>query len=184
MKRVVDKAVNPKPIKSIIIRYALIFLLSLGGLYLFYKIFTPLTLYPAYFALNRLFDATLHSGSLIFFKSYFIELIPACIAGAAYFLLTALNLTTPMSLKTRVKSLSFILLSFLVLNILRIVIFASLALSGFQYFDLAHKLSWYFGSTFLVVAIWLINIRIFKIKAIPVYSDAKAVISLIEKKKK
>lgn len=171
-------------IKNIAVRYLLIFLLSLGNLSLFYLIFTPLTLYPSYFVLKLLYGASLVYPNIIKFQSFTAELIPACIAGAAYFLLVALNLTTPMNKKTRIKSLAFIILSFLLLNMIRIILFAYLAISGFQSFDLVHKLTWYFGSTILVVIIWLVNVYMFKIKSIPVYSDAREIIKSIEKNKR
>lgn len=163
-------------IVSISVRYLIILVVSFGGLYLFYTIFTPLTVYPSFFILKVLYGAKLLPDNTIFFRGYYAQIIPACVAGSAYFLLTALNLTTPMKLKTRVKSLLFLLTSFLAANVARIIIFAYLALAGFQYFDIAHKLTWYVGSTFLVAGVWLFAVYLFKIRAIPVYSDARGVI--------
>ena len=60
---------------------------------------------------------------------------------------------------------------FLIVNIGRIVLFSELAVRGFQYFDLAHSASWYVGSTLLVVIIWFVNVKLFNIKKIPVYTD-------------
>ena len=66
-----------------------------------------------------------------------------------------------------------IFLIFLGINILRILIFSILLVSGFQYFDVAHQASWYLGSTLLVIVVWFANVKIFNIKSIPVYTDIK-----------
>lgn len=190
-------------LKSISLRYFLLLILGLGNLFIFYLIFTPLTVYPVYFFVNLFHDATLLSGThtyaceitsnsflepiacmntTIFFKDYFASIIPACIAGSAYYLLLILNLTTPMSSKTRIKSIFFILGLFLLLNIGRIFTFAMLFVGSFQIFDLAHTASWYFGSTILVALIWFSNVIIFKIRTIPIYTDIKQIIANIRNK--
>ena len=61
----------------------------------------------------------------------------------------------------------------LVMNILRIVLLIFLFIYGFAYFDAAHKFFWYFMSTLFVVVIWFAEVRMFKIKEIPFYSDLK-----------
>ena len=112
-----------------------------------------------------------------------IDLIPACIAGAAYYLLLILNLTTPMKLNKRLRSMLFLFATFLILNIIRIVIFSVLLANGYSYFDLAHKITWYFTSTALVVLIWFSNVKLFKIKQIPVYTDFKIIYKKIRGKR-
>ncbi len=134
-----------KSLFSITLRYFLLLILGLGNLFIFYLIFTPLTVYPVFWLIVSSNQATLLQGTYtsvcellegtfleslacinttIFFKDYFASIIPACIAGSAYYLLLILNLSTPMGLKTRIKSLSFILILFLILNIARIFAFA------------------------------------------------------------
>ena len=133
-----------KSLFSITLRYFLLLILGLGNLFIFYLIFTPLTVYPVFWLIGSSNQATLLQGTYtsvcellegtfleslacmnttIFFKDYFASIIPACIAGSAYYLLLILNLSTPMGLKTRIKSLSFILILFLILNIARIFLF-------------------------------------------------------------
>jgi len=158
---------------DILIRYSILIILAIPNFWLFYLIFTPLTLYPVYFLLNIFFSASL-TGTTILINNFPIELIPACIAGAAYYLLLILNLSVPnIKLKKRIKMilLSFSLLLFL--NILRIFSLSLIFLSGNSLFDAAHKLFWYLGSTVFVVGIWFIEVKIFKIKKIPIYSDIK-----------
>ena len=167
---------NLKELFSLISRYIILLLISYPNLYLIYLIFTPATVYPLVWILSKInASTTLLEGNVLFFGGSYINIISACIAGAAYFLLLILNLTTPMNLLKRIKSLLFILLVFLALNISRIIIFALLSLKGFQYFDIAHELTWYFGSTILVVFVWFANVWIFKIRAIPIYTDMRKI---------
>jgi exosortase/archaeosortase family protein len=164
---------NRKEVIGLILRYLTLVILAIPNLYLFYKIFTPATVYPVFYALKYLYNATLLPGNVVFFKGYYANIIPACIAGAAYYLLLILNLTTPMPVKKRIKSIVFLLLAFLFINIGRIILFATLFSTGYKYFDLTHMLTWYIGSTFLVLAIWFSSTAIFKIKEIPIYSDLR-----------
>ncbi len=166
---------NKKEVTALLFRYLILLIIAIPNLYIFYKIFTPLTVYPVYFILNSLYNAILLEGNTIFFKGYYAAIVPACIAGAAYYLLLILNLTTPMKLKKRIKSLIFIITIFLILNIIRIIVFASLFSIGYKYFDLTHKLTWYIGSTILVVFIWFSNVWLFKIKEIPIYTEFKSI---------
>jgi hypothetical protein len=169
--------------KSILMfaRYVLLLILAFGNLFIFYKLFTPLTVKLSFFILSLIYPSATIVQSTITFSGTIISLIPACIAGSAYYLLVILNLTTPMGFKTRLKSLVFLILTFCLVNVLRIVVFSTLAPNRFQYFNITHLLFWYVGSTILLVTIWFINVKIFKIKGIPVYSDIKHIISSIRK---
>ena len=156
---------------SLIIRYLLILLIALPNLYIFYAIFTPLTIYPLYFILKIFFDVSL-SEATILLNGFQIQIIKACIAGSAYYLLFALNLSTPnINIKQRIKMLCFSFLSLLVLNVIRIFSMILLLFYGASFFDATHKFFWYFVSTMLVVLIWFAGVRFFKIRQIPVYSD-------------
>jgi exosortase/archaeosortase family protein len=176
---------NSKEIRDLVFRYSILLLLGISNLALFYKVFTPLTVHPVAWILKLFYGGYLLEGTtIIFFNGIYAEIIPACIAGAAYYLLLMLNLTTPMDRKQRIKSIFLLIFFFLILNIGRILIFAMLFSVGFRYFDLAHSLTWVIGSTIMVVALWFVSVWIFKIKGIPVYSDAKNIISNIKKTKK
>jgi exosortase/archaeosortase family protein len=158
---------------SILIRYSILIITAIPNFWIFYFIFTPLTLYPVYFLLNIFFSASL-TGTTIFINNLPIELIPACIAGAAYYLLLILNLSVPsIKLKKRIKMILFSFTFLLALNILRIFSLSLILLSGNSLFDITHKLFWYLGSTVFVVGIWFIEVKLFKIKNIPIYSDIK-----------
>lgn len=159
---------------GLIARYLVLVVLGIFSLKLFYAVFSPLTIYPVFWVI-KLFEggALLIGGNLISFSEFYARIIPACIAGAAYYLLLILNLSTPMDVKTRIKSIIFLVFVFLIVNIIRILVFAGLLTSGYAYFDLTHKFVWYFGSTLLVVLLWFVNVWLFKIKDIPIYSDLK-----------
>ncbi len=156
------------------------FLLGTSGI--FYTIFTPLTIKPVFFILNYMYGAIMVESDVIFFKGYFANIIPACIAGAAYFFLLILNMTTPMPMKKRIKSMLFLWISFLLLNILRIVLFSILVFRGYKYFDFAHIGTWYFGSTIMIVLLWFVNIKIFNIVNVPAYTDVSYLFGLSRRK--
>ncbi|MBX4212326.1 pacearchaeosortase [Candidatus Pacearchaeota archaeon] len=165
-------------------RYLILLIFALFNLYIIYLVFTPLTLILVSGGLNAFYTATLIKGtSTIFVSGDYIELIPACIAGAAYYLLLVLNLSTPMKAKTRAYSLAFLIISFLFLNVIRIVVFTHLSLIGYKYFDTTHELFWYFGSTILLLLLWFANVFLFRITQIPIYSDVFNIIKDIRSKK-
>ncbi|MBS3083518.1 pacearchaeosortase [Candidatus Pacearchaeota archaeon] len=192
---------------SLVLRYLLLLILGLGNLFIFYLIFTPLTIYSVFGLISRFYDVVILIGNptqacdiainflpflksiacmntTIFFKGYFASIIPACIAGSAYYLLLILNLSTPMSKKQRIKSILFLMSSFLFLNILRIFGFALLyANKGLELFNIAHIAFWYFGSTILIILLWFTNVMLFNIKNIPIYTDFKMILNQIRGKK-
>ena len=166
-------------IKGLITRYLILLLLGLGNLFIIYLIFTPLTIYPVYWILDLFYKVIFNPFSKnIFIGNYQIELIKACIAGAAYYLLLILNLSTKMNLKKRIYSLVYSMLSLFFLNILRIVILSVLFVNNFLFFNFTHKVFWYGLSIVFVVAIWFSEVYFFKIKDIPVYSDFKNLLQL------
>ena len=167
---------NLKRFFGLILRYIVLLVIAFPDLSLIYTFFTPLTIKPVVFLLSYIDSSTiLASESLIMLSGTSIEIIPACIGGAAYFLLLTLNFTTPMHVEKRIKSIIFTIVSFLLLNVLRIVLFAQLHISGTPYFDLAHQFTWYFGSTIMVVLIWFFNVWLFNITAIPIYTDVREI---------
>ncbi len=168
---------------NIIIRYIILILVSLPNLYLFYLIFTPLTIYPVYFLLNLFWKVSLQSN-IFFISNFSIEVIGACIAGSAYYLLLILNLSTPkIDIKKRLRMILFAFSSLLVLNILRIFLLVSLLLICPSLFNITHKLFWYLISIIFVIGIWFTEVKIFRIKQIPIYSDIKSLIKQINKSK-
>lgn len=176
---------NKSNLFLILFRYIIALFLGVFALDLIYYIFTPFTVYPSYIIL-KLFYSSLElvtNSSTFILSNHAVRLVDACIAGSAYLLLFLLNLITPMSLKTRLKSIIFVSFTFLLFNVLRIVLFSTLYFSDFSYFDLYHRYVWYLGSTLLVVLIWFLAIKLFKIKAVPGYSDIIYIFSKVKSKK-
>jgi exosortase/archaeosortase family protein len=162
-----------KDVFGIFLRYILILASSLSNFFIFYFIFSPLTIYPVYWILNIFFNASLQ-GSTILINGLPIELIDACIAGSAYFLLFALNLSLPKArLSKRINMVLFAFAAFLIINVLRIFFLSLLYLSGSSWFDFTHKIFWYAISIIFVVLIWFAEVKLFKVKKIPFYSDIK-----------
>lgn len=168
-----------------LLRYVFVLAIGFFGLKYIYVAFTPLTGYPVYYTLQLFYSQVTYNVDkvmVIIGSRDAIQLVEACIGGSAYFFLLALNFTTPMPTKTRIKSILFLVLGFLAINIIRIDIFSALFVNRFQYFDLTHVFFWYIGSTVLVVLLWFLNTRIFKIKEIPVYTDIKGIIEILRKR--
>lgn len=160
-------------ILDIVSRYLILILISIPNLWFFYFVFTPLTIYPVYFFINFFFDASL-IGNIILINKVPIEIIEACIAGSAYYLLLILNLSTPkINLKKRITMILISFVSLLVLNIIRISLLIFIFFYGYSFFDITHQLFWYFMSILFVVVIWFAEVKYFKIKEIPFYSDIK-----------
>ncbi|GAF92595.1 unnamed protein product, partial [marine sediment metagenome] len=105
-----------KQFTDILIRYIILLIIALPNLWLFYFVFTPLTIYPVYFLLNLFFDSSLIGNVVLVEDCFPIELIGACIAGSAYYLLLILNLSTP-KIKFQ-KRVNMIFLSFIFLLII------------------------------------------------------------------
>jgi exosortase/archaeosortase family protein len=167
---------------DIVLRYLLIFLLGLGNLYLFYFIFTPITINLLYFILNIFTEATLINNSLLV-KSVSFEIVSACVGGFAYYLLFILIFSTrEIKLLKRIKILLILYGLLFFFNIARILFMVYIY--GFVYFDTIHWFFWYFISTFFVFMLWVIAVSLFKIKNIPIYSDLTSILSSFRIKKK
>ena len=163
-----------KTLTDIFLRYLIMVLVAIPGLWIFYTIFTPLTVYPTYFLLNLFFDASL-SGIIITVSNLFpIEIVEACVAGSAYYLLLILNLSTPnIKIKKRLIIILESFLALLIINLLRIFFLSTLYISGSGIFDVTHKIFWYLANMIFIVGIWFFMVRSFKLKETPFYSDIK-----------
>lgn len=160
-------------ILDIFVRYILLILVALPNLYLFYFIFTFITTYSVYFLLDLFYESSM-TGNIIHLGNFHIKLIGACIGGSAYYLLLILNLSTPkIKFQKRIKMILIAFASFFVINVIRIFLLSLLFLSGSAWFNLTHELFWYAGSVIFIVGIWFWEVKHYKIKEIPFYSDLK-----------
>jgi exosortase/archaeosortase family protein len=157
-----------------LIRYGLLIIVAIPNFWLFYLIFTPLTVGVTNFFLNMFYGTVLLENSIKITADLSIEIIEACVAGSAYYLLFILNLSLrKLDLKKRVKMILSSFIALFLVNTLRIIIFSVLAVEKVSWFDFAHKLFWYIGSIVLVILIWFAEVKFFKIKQIPFVEDIK-----------
>lgn len=163
-------------------RYFLLLLAGMGNLYIFYKILTPITVRSAG-AIISLFTRTTVIENMIFAKGVIIEIVPSCVAGAAFYLLFLLIFSTAeVKPKKRFMAIMTATAILFLLNITRIT-FLTLIVDK-AYFPITHWVLWNLASTIFVVAIWFFIVKIYQIKQIPVYSDIKYLASLIKPQKK
>jgi exosortase/archaeosortase family protein len=171
-----------KVVISLIWRYILIILLGLGNLWVFYTLFKPLTVGLTATILSIFSQTSMLSGKILF-DGILIEIIPACVAGSAYYLLTILLFSTPnIKLARRGLILVSTFLAFFIFNVLRLVILALINKS--IYFETIHLIFWYALSTLFVVIIWVLSVKYFKIKDTPIYTDVKTLLKLSKKPSK
>lgn len=118
---------------EIIFRYAILILAGFLSVQIFYFLFTSFTIYPTYFLLKLFFNASLTYNTILI-NSLPIEIIGACVAGSAYYLLLILNLSTlKIELRKRITMLLFSFLLFLIINILRIFFLSILYVNGVSF---------------------------------------------------
>lgn len=168
--------------QSIALRYVMILTLGINNFYIISKIITPLTIHITRTTLN-IFTPTTLTQNIIQTQTTTIQLIPACIAISAYYLLIFLLLATPnIQIKTRIYTILTATLSLLILNTTRILIL--IPLTQTQSFATIHWATWHIFSTTLVAAIYITTIKLYKIKSTPIYSDLKYLKSQIKKPKR
>jgi exosortase/archaeosortase family protein len=174
-----------KRLKDILLRYLIMIVVAIPELWIFYAIFTPLTVYPTYLFLSLFFDVSI-SGNIIGITNLApIEIVDACVAGSAYYLLFILNMATPkISRKNRLKIIGVSFLALLILNLLRLFILSFLHASGSGLFYVTHQIFWYSANLVFVAGIWFFMVRKYKLKEIPFYSDVKYILNLKKKAKK
>jgi exosortase/archaeosortase family protein len=173
-----------KKVVGIFLRYFFILFLGAGNLYIFYKILTPLTVFSVSRAIS-LFTKVIVAGNFIYLEDFSVELIRACVAGSAFFLMFILVFSTA---DIKPKKRAFALLTSLVMlflfNFLRIIFLIFIYSPSSNYFSAIHWILWNFVSVFFVVGIWFFVVKIYKIDSIPVYSDIKYLLSFSKKRKK
>jgi len=169
--------------KDLALRIALA--LALGIFYqAYYVIFKPLTLNISYFFLKIMDGSAVLSGNKILTATHTLTFIDACVAAAAYLLLSMLILTTKdIAWKKRAKMFIYGSLLILLFNIARIeFLFIALFRMDYSTYTALHLFIWKFLSTIYVFGVWVFLIRKFKVKAIPVYSDFAHILNLAKKK--
>jgi exosortase/archaeosortase family protein len=166
-----------KKIIGLFARYISLILIGLGNLYVIYAILIPLTINTLNIILS-FFTSPIIINNIIHLKTISIEIVPACVAGSAFYLILILILSTAdIKPETRTKAIITAIVTLFILNIIRILILIPIADTA--YFETAHWVFWHIISTIFVIAVWFSVIKIHKIRSIPVYSDIKYIKSLI-----
>ncbi|MFH0797998.1 MAG: pacearchaeosortase [Candidatus Woesearchaeota archaeon] len=163
----------------------IILALALGTYYqVYYMIFKPLTLNMSYFFLKMMDGSAALFEDKIITATHTLTFIDACVAAAAYLLLSMLILTTKdITWKKRLKMFVYGSILILVFNIARIeLLFFALFRLDYSTYSALHLFIWKFLSTIYVFGVWVFLIRMFKIKTIPVYSDFVHILNLVKKK--
>ncbi|MFH1521781.1 MAG: pacearchaeosortase [archaeon] len=172
-----------KKIYGLFARYFAILLVGMGNLYIIYKLLTPLTIYTLN-AIVSIFTTTTLADNIIYLNSCTqIEIVPACVAGAAFYLLFFLVLSSAdVKPEMRAKAVLTAFVMFFALNLVRILIL--IPMIDTSYFATVHWIFWHIISTIFVVGVWFSVVKIYKIKSIPIYSDLKYIKSLMNPVKK
>ena len=173
-------------LKGMLVRYILLVLACVPFMQqLASSIITKTTIHAVYSILSIFYSNTalLASNTLFFGNGWYLTLIVACTAPAAYGLLFILHMLTPLPKRQQWKALLFSLVVFFCLNLIRIFIFTTLYVKGSNYFELGHQMVWYFGSTLLLVVIWFATVYRYDIQTLPVYTDIHTLITAIRKKR-
>lgn len=128
----------------------------------------------------------IYSAKTILVNGGSLQFVDACVANSAYYLLTLLILTTKdIGFKKSVKMFLFGSLLIYLMNIFRITLLILIVLNmGLDWFNVIHMTFWYVVSTVYVVLVWIFLIKMYNVKNIPIYSDAKHLIGYIKGKKK
>ncbi|MDD4877767.1 MAG: pacearchaeosortase [Candidatus Nanoarchaeia archaeon] len=149
---------------------------------LIYGIIAVFTLHFSYFFFSIFVPSALIGNKIATLTTTF-EFIPACVAVSAYILLALLVfLTKGISWNERLQMIVYGWLAILAFNLLRIEILLLTFFSLETAYDTLHLFVWKFMSTVFVVLLWLGLARLYKVKAIPVFSDIKALAGMIRKK--
>lgn len=161
---------------KLVIRVLIAIILSLSAK-LVYLVLAPITLYSSYF-ITKIFFPVVIKDNTFFLNNLTLEFVPACVAVAAYLLLSLLILLTK-DIKAKTLVYLFVLGFFLILlaNLIRIEIMVFVLVKyGNDLFATLDLIFWKVLSTVYIVLVWIFLTKLFKIKTIPVYSDVKYLI--------
>lgn len=170
-----------KKLISLFFRYFLLVLVgfNLGIISFFIE---PFTTHLLNSLLQIFFDFSFENSSIVF-GSYELFLIESCFAISAFYLFLVLLLSTPnINLRRRFVFFLSGTLVLALLNAFRIFFLIFILINYASLFSFTHFLFWNLISTILVVGIWFAEVKIFKIRDIPFYTDLKYIYELKKRK--
>ena len=159
----------------LVLRYLSAILLLIFSDFL-YKALQPLTFYSVYYLTSLFADARLLSSTELIVGTQTLEFVPACAAVLAYILLYILILfTRGISFRLGLKIALIGSVVILVVNVFRIEMLMYVLLRhGKDYFQTLHLLVWKVFSSLFVALLWILFVRKYKIKGIPIYDELKS----------
>lgn len=169
-------------VKILVVRYGLALYLSLN-VEVLYSLFSGPTLNLTFAILNLFYDATLN-GEVISVAGHTLRFIPACVAAAAYLLLSILILLTKdLDFWMIVKLFLAGSLLIFAMNIIRLEMLMFVLLEfGKDYFDTLHLFFWKIVASVYVALVWVFLVYRFRIKEVPLYSDLRFLVNRIKEK--
>lgn len=160
---------------------------------IYYVIFSPLTFYATYLLLHLAGSPVIIEDGALFTEGVgailmgdlVLRFIKACTAASAYFLLTLLIvLTKEIDWKKALQMFGVGSALIFVFNLIRVnILILVLVHFDLDWFNYLHLFFWKFLSTIVVVLIWFLLVKAYKVKNIPVYSDVKFLLGEIKKKR-
>lgn len=168
-----------RPVTDLVTRVFIAISLLVVPFNVFYFLFSKVTLWGSLLFLHVLGYAAQADGYILFVEGRDLEFVPACVATSAYYLLALLVLLTK-DVKLRIRLYMLFLGAFLIflMNLVRVdILLYILVRFGENWFDKVHIFFWHFVSSVYVAVIWVFLVYKFKVKAVPVYSDFRFLLS-------
>lgn len=141
------------------------------------------TMYLSYITMKVIGYNIALNGDLITIGEYTLRFISACAATSAYYLLSILILLTKdIKLKEGIKMFAIGSMIILIMNLARVdILLIVLAENGIDMFKSLHIFFWEAVSSLFVAGVWIILVKMFKIKSIPIAGDIKTLYKKIKK---
>lgn len=168
-----------RPVTDLAIRVFAAIALLVIPVNVFYFLFSKATLWGSLLFLHVLGYTFQVDGYTLFVNDMSLEFVPACVATSAYYLLALLVLLTK-DVRLKVRFYLFFLGAFLIFlaNSARVdILLYILVRFGENWFDRIHIFFWHFVSSVYVAVVWIFLVYKLKVKAVPVYSDFRFLLS-------
>lgn len=173
---------NHSEVREIVIRYLLIVFVSLFAMKYLEQMLSFSTITVLTGLLKYLYGDVGAISRYVLVDDQIIEITRECVMGLLYWMLFVLVFTTAkLSLSRRFAALFMAGTLMFVSNIIRMIFLISIV--KMPYFNGVHGVFQYIVAPLWLFLVWIITIRLLNIEAVPVYSDAKYLWDLMDKKK-
>lgn len=172
---------DKKELRDLLLRYLVILCVGFA-LPLFSRILTPLTVYPVMAVLSLWGEVVKIGSQTVLYGSsaLAVEIIDACVATSAYYLLFLLLFATKGgSWKRRLQAFGVAGVMFWAINVLRIAGLVLIAEKNLSWFFTAHYILWWGVSILVIVGLWIYVTGIYRLYGIPFVQDVRDLIQEI-----